>query len=138
MRQHSANAMYLAERFTEIGLRCIYPGLAEHPDHDLFLSMGNEEFGFGGMIAIDLETPERAAALMELMQERGVGYHAVSLGYFRTLFSNSGKSTSSEVPEDEQREMGMSPGLIRFSVGLDGDIERTFDLIHSCLKDLNY
>jgi methionine-gamma-lyase len=100
--------------------------------------MMNDSYGFGGMIAIDVETAERAAPFMEMMQERGVGYHAVSLGYFKTLFSNSGKSTSSEVPEEIQKEMGLSPGLIRFSVGLDQDIERTFNIIKSCLLDLKY
>jgi methionine-gamma-lyase len=138
MMQHSKNALYLAKRFREIGLKFSYPGLPEHPDHELMNSIRNEEFGYGGMIAIDMETAERAASLMELMQQRGVGYHAVSLGYFKTLFSNSGKSTSSEVPEDVQLAMGMSPGLVRFSVGLDHDIESTFDLIHSCLKDLKF
>jgi len=138
MMQHSKNAMYLAKRFREIGLKFSYPGLPEHPDHELMNSIRNEEFGYGGMIAIDMETTERAAQLMELMQERGVGYHAVSLGYFKTLFSNSGSSTSSEVPEEVQHEMGMSPGLVRFSVGLDHDIESTFGLIHSCLKDLKF
>ena len=74
-------------------------------------------------------TADRASRIMEVMQQKGVGYLAVSLGYFKTLFSNSGKSTSSEVPEDIQREMGMSEGLIRFSMGLDNDIEATFQLI---------
>ena len=72
---------------------------------------------------------------MEIMQDKGVGYLAVSLGYFKTLFSNSGKSTSSEVPEDLQKEMGMSEGLIRFSVGLDNDIERTFQLIAEAVEE---
>jgi len=54
------------------------------------------------------------------------------------LFSNSGKSTSSEVPDDIQKEMGLSPGLVRFSVGLDMDIERTYLLIKSCLVELGY
>ena len=136
MIQHSRNAMYLARRFMEIGLKFVYPGMKEHPDHELLNTMRNEEFGYGGMIAIDMRTPERAANLMELMQERGVGYHAVSLGYFKTLFSNSGKSTSSEVPEEIQLDMGLSPGLVRLSVGLDHDIENTFELIHSCMNDL--
>ena len=136
MMQHSKNAMYLAKKFKEIGLKFSYPGMPEHADYQLFNSIRNEEFGYGGMIAIDMETAERAANLMELMQEKGVGYHAVSLGYFKTLFSNSGKSTSSEVPENVQLAMGMSPGLVRFSVGLDHDIESTYNLIHSCLKDL--
>ena len=138
MQKHSENAMYLAERFRELDLKFIYPGLPGHPQHELMKELMNPDFGFGGMIAIDLETAERAAPFMELMQERGVGYHAVSLGYFKTLFSNSGKSTSSEVPEDIQRQIGLSPGLIRFSVGLDHDIERTFELIKSCLVDLKY
>ncbi len=72
---------------------------------------------------------------MEKMQEEGVGYLAVSLGYFKTLFSNSGKSTSSEVPEGVQKAMGLSEGLIRFSVGLDQDIERTWQKIYKCLKE---
>lgn len=134
MKQHGANAMYLANRFKETGLKYNYPGLPEHVDYQLFKSMMNEGYGFGGMISIDMGTAERASAIMEKMQELGVGYLAVSLGYFKTLFSNSGKSTSSEVPEDIQREMGMSEGLIRFSVGLDNDIENTFNLINEAIK----
>lgn len=138
MQQHSKNAMYLAEKFKKIGLKFNYPGLPDHPHHKLMKSMMNAEYGFGGLIAIDVETAEKAAPFMELMQDRNVGYHAVSLGYFKTLFSNSGKSTSSEVPEEIQNEIGLSPGLIRFSVGLDHDIARTFELIKSCLVDLKY
>jgi methionine-gamma-lyase len=138
MQQHSKNAMYLAKKFKEIGLKFNYPGLPEHPQYELMKSIMNEDYGFGGLIAIDVETAEKAAPFMEMMQERNVGYHAVSLGYFKTLFSNSGKSTSSEVPEEIQKEIGLSPGLIRFSVGLDHDIERTFELIKSCLVDLKY
>ncbi len=93
----------------------------------------NPDFGFGGMIAIDLGTAEKASEFMEKMELAGVGYLAVSLGYFKTLFSNSGKSTSSEVPEDEQKKMGLSSGLVRFSVGLDHDIERTWLKIKDCL-----
>ncbi|MCQ2284619.1 MAG: aminotransferase class I/II-fold pyridoxal phosphate-dependent enzyme [Bacteroidales bacterium] len=133
MKKHSENAMYLAKRFKETGIKYNYPGLPEHVDHELFKTMMNEEYGFGGMISIDMGTADRASAIMEKMQELGVGYLAVSLGYFKTLFSNSGKSTSSEVPEDIQKEMGMSEGLIRFSVGLDNDPERTFQLIKQAI-----
>jgi len=138
MQKHSENAMYLAERFKEIGLKFIYAGMPEHPEYELMGELMNEGYGYGGMIAIDVETAEKAAPFMEMMQEKGVGYHAVSLGYFRTLFSNSGKSTSSEVPVDIQKEMGLSPGLVRFSVGLDNDIEQTFEKIKSCLDELKY
>jgi methionine-gamma-lyase len=138
MKQHSFNAMYLAEKFIQTGIKVSYPGLEQHPQHDLFKSIMNPEFGFGGIIAIDVETAEKASKLMEMMQQKGVGYLAVSLGYFKTLFSNSGKSTSSEVPEEIQKEMGLSEGLIRFSVGLDHDIDRTWNMIHDCLKTLKH
>ncbi|MBP3762464.1 MAG: aminotransferase class I/II-fold pyridoxal phosphate-dependent enzyme [Bacteroidales bacterium] len=135
MQKHSENAMYLAKRFKEVGFKYNYPGLPEHPDHELFNSMMNPGYGYGGMISIDMETADAASRIMEIMQKKGVGYLAVSLGYFKTLFSNSGKSTSSEVPEDLQREMGMSEGLIRFSMGLDNDIEATFQLIKEAVDE---
>lgn len=133
IKKHSENALYLATRLEQDGLRIKYPGLPSHKDHELMKRIMHPDFGFGGMMAIDFGTAERANQVMEKMQMAGVGYLAVSLGYFKTLFSNPGKSTSSEVPEDIQREMGLSEGLIRFSVGLDHDIERTYDRIKSCL-----
>ena len=133
MQQHSKNAMYLAEKFKEYGIKIIYPGLPENKGHEKLKEMMNPDFGFGGLIAIDMVTAERAAKLMEMMEKAGVGYLAVSLGYFKTLFSNSGKSTSSEVPEEIQREMGLSEGLVRFSVGLDHDIDKTWQKIRKCL-----
>ena len=136
MKQHSLNAMYLAKKFKEIGVKVVYPGLEEHRGFELISKLMNKEFGYGGMLSIDMETAERSALLMEKMEERGVGYLAVSLGYFKTLFSNSGKSTSSEVPVEDQKKMGLSEGLVRFSVGLDNDIEDTFETIKSCLIDL--
>lgn len=138
MKQHSYNAMYLAEKFEKIGLKVIYPGLKNHPGHELHTSMMNAQFGYGGMIGIDMLTNEKANKLMEKMELAGVGYLAVSLGYFKTLFSCSGTSTSSEVPEMLQNEMGLSEGLVRFSVGLDNDIERTYQRIEQCLKELGY
>lgn len=136
MKQHSHNAMYLAGRFSEVGLKFNYPGMESHPGHALLKSIMDPQFGFGGMIAIDLQEAEIANKLMELMEKEDVGYLAVSLGYFKTIFSNSGKSTSSEVPEEIQRKMGLSEGLIRFSVGLDNDIDRSWQRIQKCLKQL--
>jgi methionine-gamma-lyase len=135
MKQHSRNALYIAERMYEAGLPVIYPGLKSHPQHGLMKKIMNREFGFGGMIALDLGDHETSNRVMQAMQEKDVGYLAVSLGYFKTLFSCSGHSTSSEVPPEIQREIGLSDGLTRFSVGLDNDIERTWEKIHSCLKE---
>jgi methionine-gamma-lyase len=136
MKQHSKNADYLARKFRDAGVKINYPGLEDNKGHETLKKMMNPEFGFGGLIAIDMGTAERAAKMMEMMELAGVGYLAVSLGYFKTLFSNSGKSTSSEVPEEIQREMGLSEGLVRFSVGLDQDIENTWQKIKSCLDKM--
>lgn len=137
MKQHSKNAHYLAEQFQKLGLKTVYPGLASHPSHNLFKSMMNEEYGFGGMLTIDVGSLKKANELMEMMQNENLGYLAVSLGFYKTLFSAPGSSTSSEIPEEEQEAMGLSDGLIRFSIGLDNDIERTFEVMKNCITKLN-
>lgn len=136
MQQHSFNGQYLAERFEKDGLKTVYPGLTSHPSHELFKSLMNEKYGFGGMLTIDVGTAEKANELMELMQEKNLGYLAVSLGFYKTLFSAPGSSTSSEIPENEREAMGLSDGLIRFSIGLDADIERTYEMMKSCMLEL--
>lgn len=133
MKQHSHNAMYLAHQFKNDGIKTVYPGLESHPSHAIFKNQMNEEYGFGGMLTIDVGTLDKANALMELMQKENLGYLAVSLGFYKTLFSAPGSSTSSEIPEDEQKEMGLSEGLIRFSVGLDNDIKRTYLSMKKCM-----
>jgi methionine-gamma-lyase len=137
MKQHSYNAMYLANKFEADGIKTVYPGLASHPSHTIYKNMINPEYGFGGMMTIDVGSLEKANALMELMQERNLGYLAVSLGFYKTLFSAPGTSTSSEIPLEEQTEMGLTDGLIRFSIGLDNDIERTYQSMHACMKELH-
>ncbi|MFD0835987.1 aminotransferase class I/II-fold pyridoxal phosphate-dependent enzyme [Mariniflexile aquimaris] len=137
MQQHSKNGLYLAEKFEADGLKTVYPGLKSHPGHELFKSMMNEKYGFGGMLTVDVGSLEKANELMELMQNRKLGYLAVSLGFYKTLFSAPGTSTSSEIPEEEQKAMGLSDGLIRFSIGLDDDIERTYQMMNMCMKELN-
>lgn len=136
MKQHSHNALYLAEKFEQDGLKVVYPGLKSHPGHELYSGMINQEYGFGGMMTVDVGSLDKANELMELMQNRNLGYLAVSLGFYKTLFSAPGTSTSSEIPLDEQQEMGLSDGLIRFSIGLDNDIERTYQLMKACMKEL--
>ena len=136
MKQHSFNAAFLADKFEADGLKTVYPGLDSHPSHELFKSMMNVEYGFGGMLTIDVGSLEKANELMELMQHKNLGYLAVSLGFYKTLFSAPGSSTSSEISEEEQKEMGLTDGLIRFSIGLDNDIERTYKMMKSCMKQV--
>ena len=129
MKQHSSNALYLTTKLNEDGYKIVYPGLAKHPQHETMKRMMNAEFGFGGLFVIDMKTSEKANLLMEKMQDDNVGYLAVSLGSYKTLFSAPGGSTSSEIPEEEREAMGLSDGLVRISIGLDNNIERTYQAI---------
>jgi methionine-gamma-lyase len=137
MKKHSENAMYLAKAFQKDGLRVIYPGLENHPQHEMMKNSMNDGFGFGGMFVIDTKTKERANELMEEMQNNNLGYLAVSLGFYKTLFSAPGLSTSSEIPEEERETMGLSDGLVRISIGLDNDIERTYNTMVNCMKKVS-
>ena len=134
--RHSANALYLAGRFRDWGLDVHYPGLPAHPQHEFLTRVMNPGYGYGGIVALDTGDVAKANRLMARMQEEKVGYLAVSLGYFKTLFSPPGHSTSSEIPPEERRRMGMGEGLIRFSVGLDNDIESTWKTIESLFREI--
>lgn len=136
IKKHSENAQFLAEKFEQDGLRVVYPGLPSHPGHLIMEDQMNPQYGYGGLLTIDVGSLENANALMEMMQDKKLGYLAVSLGFYKTLFSAPGTSTSSEIPLEEQTKMGIGGGLIRFSIGLDNDIERTYDLMKRCMLDL--
>ncbi|HEY9083356.1 MAG TPA: aminotransferase class I/II-fold pyridoxal phosphate-dependent enzyme [Vicingaceae bacterium] len=137
MKQHSANALHIATKLDKDGFKITYPGLANHPQHELMKTMYNEEFGFGGLFVIDMKTKERANILMEEMQNNNVGYLAVSLGSYKTLFSAPGGSTSSEIPEEERKQIGLTEGLVRVSIGLDNNAERTYQVIKQCLAKVS-
>ena len=134
IKQHSYNANYLAKEFAANGITVVYPGLPQHPSHHVFNKLVNAEYGNGGMLTIDVGSLENANQVMEDMQKNNIGYLAVSLGFYKTLFSAPGSSTSSEIPLDEQKEMGLTNGLIRFSIGLDHDIKRTNLKIMECIE----
>lgn len=135
MHRHSRNAMYIAENLEKLGIRVFYPGLESHPQHKLIQTMLTSGYGYGGMLTFDSKKAEIGNKLMIRMQEEKVGYFAVSLGFYKTLMSAPSLSTSSEIPKEEQEEMGMSEGLVRMSIGLDEDIERTFERMKVCLAE---
>ena len=136
IKKHSQNAMYLAKMFENDGLRTVYPGLKSHPSFKLYSEFVNHEYGYGGILTVDTGSLDNANKLMEAMQKNNVGYLAVSLGFYKTLFSAPGTSTSSEIPEEERKEMGLNEGLIRFSIGLDNDIERSYSIIKKCMQEI--
>ncbi|KAF8030565.1 hypothetical protein BT93_E2870 [Corymbia citriodora subsp. variegata] len=134
MKEHCNRALTFANRLKKMGLKVVYPGLEGHPDHALLKSMANKDYGYGGILCVDMETEERANRLMHHLQNvTQFGFMAVSLGYYETLMSCSGSSTSSEMSEEEQALAGISPGLVRMSVGYIGTLEQRWGQLEKAL-----
>ncbi|HVZ40020.1 MAG TPA: cystathionine gamma-synthase [Candidatus Kapabacteria bacterium] len=115
MDRHSANAMevatYLSHR-SDIGT-VNYPGLATFPQHELAVQQMR---GFGGMISLDLGSLERARTLCAGVR---VFTFAESLGGVESLLCHPVSMTHGSVPPERRAELGITDGLVRFSVGLE-------------------
>ena len=134
MREHGRRAMAVAEHLQTWGLAVTYPGLPTFSQHAQMAALINPDYGWGGMLTIDCGTQKKAEALMDHLQNKErFGFMAVSLGYFDTLMSCSGTSTSSVIDESEQRAMGLSPGLLRMSVGLTGNLDERLNQLRQAL-----
>ena len=135
MREHSARALAIAGRLDDLGVPVSYPGLSNHPQHQTVNAIVNKGYGYGGLLTIDCRTKSRAGALMSVLQNtEHFGLIAVSLGYYDTLMSCSSSSTSSEIPPEEQHKMGLSPGLLRLSIGYTGPLETRLEQIERAVK----
>lgn len=135
MSAHSERALAIATRLEALGLDVCYPGLESHPDFALFDELHCSEYGYGGIFTLDLGDVETANALMSCLQnEQRFGYLAVSLGYFDTLMSCSGSSTSSEMSEEDQEVAGISAGLVRVSIGYTGTLEQRWTQLEVALR----
>jgi methionine-gamma-lyase len=133
--EHCRRAMTFSLRLYEQGVPVTYPGLPSHPQHELMKGMINDGFGFGGIFCVDLKTAEKADRFMEILQnQQRFGYIAVSLGYFDTLLSRSASSTSSELSPEEQDKSGISPGLVRISIGYTGSLEQRWTELADALR----
>ncbi|CAA7403700.1 unnamed protein product [Spirodela intermedia] len=135
MKEHCRRALAYAERMQKLGLKVVYPGLPSHPQHELFKTMANPGYGFGGMLCLDMGTEEKANRLMHHLQNTTqFGLMAVSLGYYETLMSCSGSSTSSELSAEEKELAGVSPGLVRMSIGYSGTLEQRWAQFEKALN----
>ncbi|MDH3351648.1 MAG: aminotransferase class I/II-fold pyridoxal phosphate-dependent enzyme [Gammaproteobacteria bacterium] len=137
MVAHGERALALAERLEAVGVDVCYPGLAGHPDRALLDRLRCPDYGYGGVLTIDLGEEERADKLMALLQNKYCfGFMAVSLGYFDTLMSCSGASTSSEMSDGDKAAAGIGPGLVRMSIGYTGTLEQRWGQLEAALRDI--
>ena len=138
MVEHGKRGQLFAERLKALGLPVSYPGLPEHPDHELLGDLHCPDYGYGGILALDMGTEEAANQLMDMLQnDYHFGYMAVSLGYFDTLMSCSGSTTSSEMTEEDKLTAGISPGLLRMSLGYTGTTEQRWNQLLKALERLD-
>jgi len=124
MERHNANGLEVA-RWLEghRGVdRVLYPGLESHEQHDL---ASRQMSGFTGMVSVDVGTLERARALTESLRLFAL---AESLGGVESLVSVPALMTHASVPEDRREAMGLTPGLVRFSVGIEDVADLIEDL----------
>jgi methionine-gamma-lyase len=137
MAEHGRRAQLFADRLQALGLAVNYPGLPAHPDHELLRELHCPDYGFGGILTLDMGNQELANQLMDMLQnDYRFGYMAVSLGYFDTLMSCSGSTTSSEMTEEDKASAHISPGLVRLSLGFTGTAEQRWRQLHSALERL--
>jgi len=135
MTEHGQRTQVFAERLSAMGMKVSYPGLPNHPDHSLMSELYCPDYGYGGVLTIDMGTVEHANELLELLQnEYHFGYVAVSLGYFDTLMSCSGSSTSSELTDEDKTAAHISPGLVRLSIGYTGTTEQRWAQLSEALQ----
>jgi cystathionine gamma-lyase len=115
MSRHNENGQAVAE-FLEGHPRVdrvLYPGLESHEQHDLARSQMS---GFTGMVSVDVGTLERTKALTEHLRIFSL---AESLGGVESLVNVPALMTHGSVPPDRRDAMGITPGLVRFSVGIE-------------------
>jgi len=118
MAQHDANGRAVAAYLVEHPKvrKVYYPGLAEHPQHDLARRLFS---GFGGMIAFETGSLAAARAVLDNVRLCAL---AESLGGVETLISHPATMTHASVPEEQRNRLGITDGLVRISVGVE-DVE---------------
>jgi len=129
MKQHDENARAFAEFLLKSGSakKVIYPGLKDHPQHEL---AKKQMRGFGGMVSADFGTMEKAKKVLN-----GVKVFALaeSLGGVESLICHPASMTHASVPKEEREKMGLTDSLVRFSVGIE-DIEDLIEDVQNTLK----
>ncbi len=118
MRQHEENARVLAKFLASHkgAQRVNYPGLPEHPHHELAKKQAR---GFGAIISFDTGSRERADHVLRTVKLFTL---AESLGGVESLISHPASMTHGSVPEADKIKLGVTPGLVRVSVGIE-DVE---------------
>ncbi|MEA2163243.1 MAG: hypothetical protein QOK37_1370 [Thermoanaerobaculia bacterium] len=129
MRQHEENGMAMAQYIAAHpkALKVYYPGLPDHPQHAL---AKRQMRGFGSMISFDVGSLANAKKFLDRVRLCSL---AESLGGVETLISHPETMTHASVPIETRTRLGITPGLVRISVGIEdvedliADVENAFE-----------
>ena len=129
MKRHEENGVAMASYLANHPKvqKVYYPGLPEHPQHQLASRQMN---GFGSMISFELGSYDNAKKFLDRVRLCSLGE---SLGGVETLISHPETMTHASVPVETRKRLGITPGLVRISVGIEdiedliADLENAFD-----------
>ena len=115
MGQHDRNGRFIAEFLTRHKKvkKVFYPGLHEHPQHELAL---RQMSGFGSMITFETGSLSNAKKMLKKVRVCSL---AESLGGVETLISHPATMTHAALGEKGRKEIGITDGLVRISVGIE-------------------
>jgi cystathionine beta-lyase/cystathionine gamma-synthase len=118
MQQHDKSGRVVAKFLAEHKKvqRVFYPGLAEHPQHEL---AKRQMTGFGSMISFETGSLDNANKMLRKVRVCSLGE---SLGGVETLISHPATMTHAAVGEEGRRAIGITDGMVRISVGIE-DVE---------------
>ena len=124
MKQHEENGRAVAEFLSTHKklTRLAYPGLKTHPQHEL---AAKQQKGFGSMMSFDLGSRDAAGRFLGAIK---VFLHGESLGGVESLASQSATSTHASLSDAEREAIGITPGLVRLSVGIEDKEDLIADL----------
>jgi cystathionine beta-lyase/cystathionine gamma-synthase len=129
MEQHDRSGRVVAEflaRHKKVK-KVFYPGLPEHPQHDL---AQQQMTGFGSMIAFEIGSLSNAKKMLKKVRVCSL---AESLGGVETLISHPATMTHAALGEKGRREIGITDGLVRISVGIE-NVEDIIDDLDQALS----
>jgi cystathionine beta-lyase/cystathionine gamma-synthase len=125
VQRQNENAIALAKFLEEHPKvnRVLYPGLASHPQHKIakkqMVDAGGK--GYGGMVTIEVKGGVKAAR--KVCDALKVAVNAMSLGGVETLVCIPVYSSHINMTDDELKSHGVTPGMIRISVGVEGIVD---------------
>ncbi|MHA3915664.1 O-succinylhomoserine sulfhydrylase [Halovulum sp. GXIMD14793] len=124
-RAQAASAEAIAKALEGQGVQVIYPGLPSHPQHDLAI----RQMTAGGTV-LSFDAGSKAAAF-RVLNALQIALISNNLGDAKSIATHPATTTHQRLSEDQRAALGITPGLIRLSVGLEDSDDLVADLMQA-------